>query len=242
MSGIGHAVAIAGVLRTSFTLVHTFLENVLILFLHLCLGQLSSLPSSSDGRAQRDRHRSAERDAVAATMSGLNAAGYGPGKPGIRAWTGDLTPTRRADGPSACPCDSSCGSGGMASADFPISDAASRKVHSRAERWRGAAFEARFGLSDQAGPPSVCRTACGMPACKAGAAGAVNRQVFRTPSWAKEGERREKATGHPEPELKRGDDACLGPWLTRGHNLNPHPEEVCVARRATQAVSKGEAP
>jgi hypothetical protein len=35
------------------------------------------VPSSSDGRAQRERHRDAERDAVAATMSGLNAADYG---------------------------------------------------------------------------------------------------------------------------------------------------------------------
>jgi hypothetical protein len=46
--------------------------------------------------------------------------------------------------------------------------------------------------------------------CKAGAAGAVKRQVFRTPSLGEtEGERQDKATGHPEPELKRGDDVCL---------------------------------
>jgi hypothetical protein len=37
-----------------------------------------------------------------------------------------------------------------------------------------------------------------------GAAGAVKRQVFRTPL---RGDGRRMKTGHPEPELKRGDDA-----------------------------------
>ena len=57
-----------------------------------------------------------QRDAVAATMSGLNAADYGR-KSGILQSDRRLTPTRRADGPSAYPCDSSRGPGGVGASD-----------------------------------------------------------------------------------------------------------------------------
>jgi hypothetical protein len=50
-----------------------------------------------------------------------------------------------------------------------------------------------------------------MPANQAGAAGAVKRQVFRTPSWAQgRRKKRKEATGDPEPDGKRGDDVRVG--------------------------------
>jgi hypothetical protein len=84
--------------------------------------------SRSDRRAHRDRHRHAERDAVAATMSGLNAADYGL-KPGSA--VGQEIDADATGGRSKCmPARQLARSGrGRHKRQFAVSDAASRKVH-----------------------------------------------------------------------------------------------------------------
>src|SRR5262245_56115156 len=84
-----------------------------------------------------------------------------------------MTPTRRADGPSACPCDSSHGPGGVGASDN------SRSVMQQAEksmRVRNAGEELRPRLL-------FCRvlSAHGCHVFAHGAAGAVKRLSFRTP-------------------------------------------------------------
>ena len=83
----------------------------------------------------------------------------------------------------------------------PLGHAASRKVHSRAERRRRSASEARFsstifgvGLGHC---PCAAKAACGLPACQthAGAAGAVKRPVVPHAPTGEEGTRRPASPG-----------------------------------------------
>jgi hypothetical protein len=80
---------------------------------------------------------------VAAAMSGLNAADYGL-KPGSA--VGQEIDADATGGRSKCmPVRQLARSGrGRRKRQFPVSDAASRKIHSRAERRRRSASEARF--------------------------------------------------------------------------------------------------
>src|SRR5262245_39642649 len=127
-------------------------------------------------------------------MSGLNAASSHRAR--LRAKAGDpqsdgrLTPTRRADGPSACPCDSSRGPGGVDASDN------SRSVMQQAAksiRVRNAGVEP---------PPRLvtCRVPSrhmGHVLLAHGAAGAVKRPVVPHAPWGREGKKR---PANPEPE------------------------------------------
>ena len=119
---------------------------------------------------------------MAAAMSGLNAADYGlkPGSAGGQEIDADAT-----GGRSKCmPARQLARSGrGRRKRQFPVSDAASRKIHPRAERRRRSASEARFsstifgvGLGH-----CPCTAKSGMRDARmqtrAGAAGAVKRPV-----------------------------------------------------------------
>ena len=90
---------------------------------------------------------------------------------------------------------------------FPVSDAASRKIHPRAERRRRSASEARFS------PPVSSNTGwttarvprkrhAGCPYQQhAGAAGAVKRPVVPHAPWA---QGRNRRPANPEPEMNEG--------------------------------------
>ena len=148
---------------------------------------------------------------MAATMSGLNAADYGR-KSGIR-WTDRrLTPTRRADGPSACPCDSSHGPGGVGISDN------SRSVMQQADksirvRNAGEDLRPRLRFSSTIFGVGLDHRPCadGMRDARiqnsAGAAGAVKRPVVPHAPWGDEEQDDRRAL---EPDKTWGDDAR--PW------------------------------
>ncbi len=129
----------------------------------------------------------------------------GPECCGLRVKAGDplsdrrLTPTRRADGPSACPRDSSCGPGGVGGSDNSRS-AMQQAAKSIACGTQAYALRPRLLFA-------VCfgtRLPRGHPR---GAAGAVKRPVFRTPPRGIKGQDDRRAL---EPDKTRGDDARLG--------------------------------
>ena len=128
---------------------------------------------------------------MAATMSGLNAADYGlkPGSAGGQEIDADAT-----GGRSKCmPARQLARSGrGRRKRQFPVSDAASRKVHPRAERRRIAASVAVFAVCFQHTEP--CAPAHG-------AAGAVKRPVVPHAPPGKEDKRR---PANPEPDTYEG--------------------------------------
>jgi hypothetical protein len=153
------------------------------------IGLISSIASRSGEGRVAIVIETRQRDAVAAAMSGLNAADYGlkPGSAGGQASDADAT-----GGRSKCiPARQLARSGrGRRKRQFPVSDAASRKIHPRAERRRGSASEARFsstifgvGLDHRS---CTAKAACGLPALThAGAAGAVKRPVVPHAPWAR---------------------------------------------------------
>jgi hypothetical protein len=164
----------------------TVQKKVLILFLRLPLGLLSSPPSRSGEGRVAIVIATRQRDAVAATMSGLNACG-------LRTRVGDppadrrLTPTRRADGPSACPCDSSCGPGGVDASDN------SRSAMQQAAKPIACGTQATICVRGLL--PLPCAFAHGGHVLAHGAAGAVKRLSFRTPLLGKRTKRRPASPG-----------------------------------------------
>jgi hypothetical protein len=181
-------VGITGVCWTLFTVLHRP-RNVLILFLRLTLGQLSSLPSRADKRALRGRHE-AERDATDPSR----LSGPSRGKQSLRSARRGLAGRRPAVG-GGRPKD-------PANAEDRVSVKARYAVgcwglqaekSSRAERRRIAASVA-----------CCCRvlSAHGCHVLEAhGAAGAVKRPVV---PHAPEGKERRKTTGEPRAGDERG--------------------------------------
>ena len=140
---------------------------------------------------------------MAATMSGLNASDYGL-KPG--SVVGQEIDADATGGRSKCmPARQLARSGrGRRKRQFPVSDAASRKIHPRAERRRRSASEARFSSHARrrgAGPPPVCRRHAGCPHQQLRAPRArLFAQSFRTPL----GEEGTEKTGKPWGRTRHG--------------------------------------
>ena len=116
---------------------------------------------------------------------------------------------------------------------FPVSDAASRQIHPRAERRRRSASEARFSSAILAlgwtttRVPRKRQTGCPHQQ-HAGAAGAGSRPVVPHAPTANGRTEDRRAL---EPDESRGDDARLDFGRDANSSLDPHPEEVCAAGR-----------
>jgi len=137
-------------------------------------------------------------------MSGLNGADYGL-KPG--SVVGQEIDADATGGRSKCmPARQLARFGrGRRKRQFLVSDAANRKIHSRAERRRRSASKARFSSHARrrwAGPPPVCRARhAGCPHQQLRAPRArLFAQSFRTPL----GEKGTGMTGVPWGRTKHG--------------------------------------
>ena len=151
------------------------------------------------------------------------------------------TPATRADGPSACPGDSSHERGRVGASDNPWD----MQQAAKSIRVRNAGEDllptARFsptifgvGLGHCPVPSRKRHAGCPHPN-HAGAAGAVKRPVV---PHAPTGEMRNRIDRQAlGPDETRGDDARPDFGRDANSSLDPHPEEACAA-----AVSKGEAP
>ena len=114
----------------------------------------------------------------------------------------------------------------------PLGHGANREIHSRAERRRRTASEARFSSTiygvglDHC--PCAAKAACGMPASKQ----CGRRGRGETPCRSARPFGQGKATGDRRTPSRTGRGAMTCVWASaepRTHHLNPHPEEPGVA-------------
>ena len=153
------------------------------------------------------------------------------------------TPATRADGPSACPGDSSHERGRVGASDNPwdMQQAAkSTRVRNAGEdllpRPGSAQRSSALGWATARVPR---KRHAGCP--YANTCGRRGRGETPCRSARPLGEMRNRITGKPWGRTKHGAIMRVRKLEPRAHTSTLHPEEACVARRAKQAVSKGEA-